>query len=168
MELERAMARADLQLDRSGLDDDVKLVIERVQAGCCPASVSLFQENRVQGRDDLFTNGFFLDDSQSQPLNREGEGGKSGIVPVYLLENLRGEGPPEERLRPYIELWASYHSDSRHTPPGEHLTYRFYLGDDADNGAICRNTVYRYTVKLEGDGLGTEGWGLDKECLSEF
>ena len=182
LELERAMARVDLQLDRSALQGDVALEIESVHVGGCPASVSLFQESRALGKDDIFASGFFLDSGQSQPLNHDGDGGKSGTVSLYLLENCQGDLLPEDTpeedkvltdsyfsaVCSYIELWASYHSGSRHTPPGEHLAYRFYLGEGPGNFDVCRNTVYRITVRPEGDGLGTDNWRLDKTCLAEF
>ena len=166
--LERAMARIDLQLDRSGLNPDVALTIESVHAGGCPASVSLFRESHALGADDVFSSGFFLDESQCQALNRRGDGGKSGIVPLYLLENCQGTLPEGGPACSWIELWASYHSLRWHTPPGEHLTYRFYIGEEEGRYDLVRNTVYHYTVRPEGDGLKTEGWHLDKDCLVEF
>ena len=130
--------------------------------------MSLFRESHALGADDVFSSGFFLDESQCQALNRRGDGGKSGIVPVYLLENCQGTLPEGGPACSWIELRASYHSLRWHTPPGEHLTYRFYIGEEEGRYDLVRNTVYRYTVRPEGDGLKTEGWHLDKDCLVEF
>lgn len=182
LELERAMARVDLQVDRSALDGDVSFTVESVHVGACPASVYLFQESHAMGVDDIFRNGFFLDGEQSQPLNRETDVGKSATVQLYLLENRQGDllppdTPEQDKVLTdsrfadvcsYIELRASYHSPAWHTPPGAYIAYRFYLGEGAGNFDVCRNAVYHVTVRPEGDGLGEDSWRLQKEALVDF
>jgi len=176
--LVRAMARIDLNLDRTRLDSDVTFQVTSVVVGNGPSSVCLFGDSKAESATQVFAGGFSLEGSQVQALNIDRSPGISGSVSLYLLENLQGdlletederekafsEGP-YARVCSYIEIRGSYHSGSWHSRPGDPLVYRFYLGDGPGNFDIFRNTANRVTVHLEGDGLSEDGWRVDKETL---
>lgn len=178
LDLVRTMARIDLCLDRTALESDVSFQVTSVAIGNGPSSVRLFGDSRAEGGGQVFSGGFLLDQWQVQALNEDQSPGRSGTVSLYLLENLQGDllETEDEREKTfsegrygqvcsYIEIRGSYHSPTWHTPPGESLRYRFYLGDGPGNFDVIRNTACRVTVHLEGDGLGEDGWRVDKGSL---
>ena len=176
--LVRTMARIDLQLDRTALRSDVSFQVTSVHVGNGPSSVALFADSRAESASQVFAGGFTLEGRKVQALNVDQAPGVSGTVSLYLPENLQGdlldgkderdkvfsEGPYGQ-VCSYLEIRGSYHSDTWHTRPGEPLTYRFYLGDGPGNFDVFRNTACRVTVRLEGTGLGEEGWRVDKSRL---
>ena len=176
--LVRTMARIDLNLDRTRLNSDVTFLVTSVVIGNGPSSVVLFGDSKAESASQVFASGFSLEGRQVQALNMDQSPGVSGTVSLYLPENLQGdllstddekgkfftEGPYGS-VCSYIEIRGSYHSDTWHTRPGEPLIYRFYLGDGPGNFDVSRNTACRVTVHLEGNGLGEEGWRVDKSRL---
>lgn len=177
--LQRAMARIDLRIDRSQMDTDIQFDVRSVRIGGCPSAVRLFGESKAEAEREVFRNGFCLDGTQVQPLNRDETVGMSFPVSLYLLENCQGnllEGISSERSKvltgsrfqeicSYIEIQASYHSPSWHTGPGASLVYRFYLGEGLENFDVHRNCLYRVTVQPRGDGLSEDSWRVDKSAL---
>ena len=176
--LVRTMARIDLNLDRTKLDSDVSFQVTSVIVGNGPSSVMLFGDSRAESATQIFAGGFSLDGRQVQALNIDQRPGVSGIVSLYLPENLQGDllETDDERGKvftegsydkvcSYLEIRGSYHSPSCHTQAGESLIYRFYLGDGPGNFDVYRNTAYKVTVHLEGTGLGEDGWRVDKSRL---
>ena len=176
--LVRTMARIDLTLDRTRLDSDVTFQVTSVVIGNGPSSVMLFGDSKAESATQIFANGFSLEGRQVQALNMDQSPGVSGTVSLYLPENLQGdlletddesgkyftEGPYGQ-VCSYLEIRGSYHSDTWHTKAGEPLVYRFYLGDGPGNFDVSRNTACRVTVRLEGTGLGEDGWRVDKSRL---
>ena len=176
--LVRTMARIDLNLDRTRLDSDVTFQVTSVVIGNGPSSVMLFSDSKAESATQVFASGFSLDGQQVQALNVDQSPGVSGTVSLYLPENLQGdllttddendkyftEGPYGQ-VCSYLEIRGSYHSDTWHTRAGEPLVYRFYLGDGPGNFDVSRNTACRVTVHLEGNGLGEDGWRVDKSRL---
>ena len=176
--LVRTMARIDLTLDRTRLDSDVTFQVTSVVIGNGPSSVMLFGDSKAESATQVFANGFSLEGRQVQALNMDQSPGVSGTVSLYLPENLQGdlletddesgkyftEGPYGQ-VCSYLEIRGSYHSDTWHTKAGEPLVYRFYLGDGPGNFDVFRNTACRVTVRLEGTGLGEDGWRVDKSRL---
>lgn len=160
--LERLMARIDLNIDRSGLDPDVRITFREVRLGGCPTSVLPFERSRAESLEGIFSNGFFKGDRDCDILNRDIRDGASGTLSLYLLENDQQEG--RDALSSYLELKAEYLSNDLETLAGSFLVYRFYLGS---RHTLLRNTVYPVTVRLEGDGLHGEGWNLDREGLAQ-
>ena len=65
----------------------------------------------------------------------------------------------------YLEIRAEFFSDSWATPAGKYLIYRCYLGESLTNFDVRRNVCYPIIVHPEGDGLGGNGWRVDKEAL---
>ncbi len=178
--LERVMARVDLSIDRSALDADVSFRVEEVVVGGCPSSALLFRESRAEGASQTFTTGFTHAGRQADALNRDVSPGLSGTVGLYLLENCQGDllenvTTPQGRVFTegryqevcsYIEIRASYHSPSWTSLAGNHLIYRFYLGESLNNFDVRRNTHYSVTVKPQGDGLQEDSWRVDKSGLT--
>ena len=176
--LVRTMARIDLVLDRTKLDSDVTFLVTSVRIGNGPSSVRLFGDSKAEGATQVFQGGFSLDGRQVQALNVDESPGVSGVVSLYLPENLQGdlldvgdetgkyfsEGPYGQ-VCSYLEIRGSYHSDTWHTRAGEPLVYRFYLGDGPGNFDVYRNTACRVTVHLEGTALDEDGWRVDKSRL---
>lgn len=158
--LERLMAKVVLSVDRRTLDEDVQLVVRQVKVGCCPSSVQLFGESTVKER---FANGYLKDWSEVRPLN------ENGSLGVYLLENVQGKRPEPSRTEcSFIELKMEYRSDTFQTRPGEYLVYRFFLQENPGDYTVRRNTLYRVTVKPEGNGLGEDGWRVDQSALQKI
>ena len=160
--LQRVMARIDLSMDRSALNADVTLTVKRVRIGGCPSSVRLFNPGKAESASDIFTTGYEKSGYQVDALNRDETLGKSGTVPLYLLEN--GQGRYAE-VCSYLEIQADYHSDTWHTAPGASLTYRFYLGESLNNFDVRRNCRYRISVRPEGSGLEESSWRVEQEGL---
>ena len=176
--LVRTMARIDLTLDRTRLQSDVTFQVTSVHIGNGPSSVLLFGDSKADSASQGFAGGFSLEGRQVQALNVDQTTGVSGTVSLYLPENLQGDllGADDERKKvftegqydkvcSYLEIRGSYHSDSFHTRAGEPLVYRFYLGDGPGNFDVLRNTACKVTVHLEGNGLGEDGWRVDKSRL---
>ena len=180
LSLERVMARVDLSIDRSELDADVRFQVEEVLVGGCPASALLFRESRVAAKSETFTVGFGQSGRNVTPLNTDREPGHSGAVSLYLLENCQGDllenvTTPQGRIFTqgtyaevcsYIEIRASYRSPSYYSQAGNHLIYRFYLGESLNNFDVRRNTLYSICIKPRGDGLSEDSWRVDKSGLS--
>ena len=178
--LERLMARVNLSIDRSALDADVSFKVEEVVVGGCPSSALLFGRSRVDGLPQTFTTGFTKAGYQADALNRDVSPGLSGTVGLYLLENCQGDLlenvlTPQGRvftegryrdICSYIEIRASYHSPRWTSLAGNHLIYRFYLGENLNNFDVRRNTLYSITVKPQGDGLSEDSWRVDKSGLT--
>ena len=176
--LVRTMARIDVNIDRTKLDSDVTFQVTSVHVGNGPSSVRLFSDSRAESASQVFAGGFSLEGKQVQALNIDQTTGVSGSVSLYLPENLQGDllNTSDERGKvftegqydkvcSYLEIRGSYHSNSWHTRAGEPLVYRFYLGDGPGNFDIFRNTACKVTVHLEGNGLGEDGWRVDKSRL---
>ena len=176
--LVRTMARIDLVLDRTRLSSDVTFQVTSVVIGNGPSSVLLFGDSRAEGASQVFPGGFSLEGRQVQALNIDQSPGISGVVSLYLPENLQGDllSPDDEtgkffsegpygQVCSYMEIRGSYHSDTWHTRAGEPLIYRFYLGDGPGNFDVYRNTACQVTVHLEGTGLEEDGWRVDKTRL---
>lgn len=163
--LERMMAKISLCIDRRGLEKDVRFNVRGVVIGHSPRSAAAFGTSRAQGDMDTFSRGFERTGTQADGLNRT-RGETSEEVSVYMLENLQGEDP---EIPSYIEIEAEYDSETRYTPPGRYLVYRFYLGSGPGNHDVQRNFHYRFTVRPEGDGLLTEdSWKVDKSALAHY
>ena len=155
--LERLMAKVELSVDRTSLDEDVQMIARQVKVGNCPSSVQLFGTSAAQA---FFANGYLKDWSQVTPLNQ------NGSVAVYLLENIQGERPVPSRSEcSYMEIKWEYYSDAYHTRPGEYLVYRFFLQESPGVYTVRRNVHYRISVKVEGSGLGENGWRVDQTSL---
>jgi hypothetical protein len=105
----------------------------------------------------------------------------SGEVSLYMLENMQGElvptiGSDSEKVFPpddprngicsFIELEMEYMSESKYSST-KNLIYRFYLGDSRNNLDVERNCHYKITVRPEDDGLGDDGWRVDKSGLTD-
>ena len=176
--LVRTMARIDVNIDRTKLDSDVSFQVTSIHVGNGPSSVRLFSDSRAESATQVFAGGFSLEGKQVQALNIDQTTGVSGSVSLYLPENLQGDllNTDDERGKvftegqydkvcSYLEIRGSYHSNSWHTRAGEPLVYRFYLGDGPGNFDIFRNTACKVTVHLEGNGLGEDGWRVDKSRL---
>lgn len=174
--LQRLMAKIELTLDRRSLDKDVRFTVREVRVGGCPSSVRLFGRSKAESATDIFREGYLKDWRQVSALNREVSVGVSEPLSVYLLENAQGDllehvTTPQgkvftdsryQEVCSYIEIKAEYHSPSASTRPGEHLVYRFYLGEDLNNFDVFRNVHYRVTVRPEGDGLKENSWRVDQ------
>ncbi|MBO7396512.1 MAG: DUF4906 domain-containing protein [Bacteroidales bacterium] len=177
--LRRCMARLDLEIDRSVLDADVNFTVESVRIGNCPSSVLLFGPSKALNAGDCFAEGFSHEGQAVAALNREREPGISDTLPLFMLENMQGDllehvqtaqgkvftSGQYASVCSYIELRASYRSDSYHSLPGQPLVYRFYLGENLNNFDVCRNSRYRIRVRPEGSGLRENSWRVDKGGL---
>lgn len=178
--LKRTMAKISVCIDRSRLYNDVKFYVRSIRIGGCPSKVRLFGESRITDKDDAFTVGFIKSGFDAEVLNTTDHNGKSKETSLYMFENLHGnqlygaasykekyfgQDDPRAEYCSYIELKIDYLSASHYTKPGKSLIYRFYLGDDACNFDVRRNTHYHITVMPEGDGLQGDGWRVDKTAI---
>ena len=178
--LERLMARIELSIDRSQLQADVQFKVTDVRVGACPSSVQLVGPSKVSGQQETFTRGYAKTGTEVSALNEGSGAGLSRSIYVYLLENCQGDlldnvltdsgkvftdGTYRE-ICSYIELKAEYHSPAWHTRAGDRIIYRFYLGESLNNFDVVRNTWYRISVCPRGDGLGEDGWRVNKEALT--
>ena len=178
---QRMMAKICLSMDRSHLDPDVNLTVRSVKIGNCPREMKFFRKNTVKNTDQLFSNGFVREEYECQILNGNEKNGVSGKISLYLFENRQGrietaDGTAAGKLFPendersqfasYIEIAMDYMSGKYFTPEKE-LIYRFWLGEDQYDVNVERNCRYHIKVTPVGDGLGTEGWRIDKTGMRE-
>ena len=161
--LERMMGKITLEMDRTALDKDVRILVRQVSIGNSPRSAALFGRSKARTRQDVFPKGFTRGMYESDVLNIDKELGHSWDLSLYLLENMQGDEWNE--LCPYVEWQAEYYSPHQHTKAGHYLIYRFYLQDEGEYN-IERNCHYHFTIRPEGDGLQTKDeWQLDSSAL---
>ncbi|MGN0189074.1 MAG: hypothetical protein ACI395_06120 [Candidatus Cryptobacteroides sp.] len=178
--LKRAMAKISVSIDRGRLSDGVEFNVTGLRLCGCPKSVPMFACNSVESEDDIHTFGFSRTGYDVQPLNRNVLGQVSGEASLYMFENLQGrplgdvtehrnkvfeKGDPLEWKCSYLELEADYISDEYRSLPGKGLVYRLYLGESPSDFNVERNCHYHITVVPEYDGLGDDGWRVDKSGL---
>ena len=143
--------------------------------------MQLIGPSKVNGPQETFTRGYSKTGTEVSALNEGSGAGMSRSVNVYLLENCQGDlldnvltdsgkvfaDGTYQNICSYIELKAEYHSPAHHTRVGDRILYRFYLGESLNNFDVFRNTWYRITVCPRGDGLGEDGWSVNKEALTD-
>lgn len=178
--LERLMAKISVRMDRTELDDGVKLAVKSVVIGNCPKSVTLKGPSAAVSDRDVFARGFIKSYSQADGLNKDVSAGLSEEVSVYMLENMQGDllddtvddsgkilSGVKAKICSYIEIQAEYYSLEYHTKAGEALKYRFYLGESSGNFDIERNCHYHISVQPHGSGIDETSWRIDKTALEE-
>lgn len=176
--LVRMMSKISVAMDRSELDNDVRLLVKGVWIGNCPRSASVVGPSSVQSNLDTFEKGFEKSFGQVDQMNKEASPGVSGEASVYMLENMMGDlldDTVDDHGKlvkgavagscSYIAVECEYTSQEHNTKPGEYLLYRFYLGESNCNFDIERNCHYHYVVQPYGDGLGESNWRIDKTAL---
>lgn len=177
--LERLCSKISLSIDRSQLNDDVKMTVNSLRIGNCPRSCRVFGQSRVEDEDGCFPVGFGLDYLECSNLNLDYGNGTSGEVSLYMLENMQGEFPgnpgsdsekvlpdnhPGTKVCSYVELGVEYESTWSNTSGGL-LKYRFYLGESFRDADIRRNCHYHITVTPRGSGISENSWRVDKSAL---
>lgn len=181
LDLTRLMARIDVRMDRSELDEDISLEVTGVRIGNCPKKVRVFKKSRAESEDDCFPTGFSHRDEDCRPLNMISHNGMSEGISLYMLENMQGDfsQPPisshtqkvfgendiRKRICSYIEIQMEYSSGTKYSA-SKPLIYRFYLGEDANSLDMERNCLYTVTIVPQGDGLSGSGWRIDKSGIS--
>jgi len=146
----RVMSKVTVDVDRSRLAKGVRFEVTSIEIGNCPRSVLMFGKGAIKDDDNVFPVGFSCDKVPAT---------------VYMLENVESSS---QDYASYIEIKAEYDSDEIYTKEGNHLIYRFYIGNDRQKG-VERNCHYRITVIPVGDGLGgvdVSNWRIDKSELS--
>lgn len=181
LKLIRLMSKISLRMDRRRLTKGVQMNVTGVRIGNCPKSVKVFESNTITSHDQCFSMGFSRDDAQSAILNTTSEDNLSGILTLYMLENMQGEldttvnndaekvfdeNDHRREVCSYIEMEIEYLSYEQYSE--KPLIYRFYLGDSMNNLDVERNCHYRITVSPEDDGLKGDGWRVDKSGMSDL
>lgn len=180
--LERLMARIDLCIDRSHLNNDVEMYVRSARIGNCPRYVTPFRKSRIIDEDGAFPTGFILNDIQTSDLNKGIGNGRSKEVSLYMFENMQGKTDsyirsdsekifddydPRIYTCSYIEMEIEYISQEKRS--GEKpLIYRFYLGEDRNSFDVRRNTCYNITVTPENDGLSEDSWRVDQSGIEDI
>lgn len=178
----RLMAKISLQMDRSSLSEGVDMFVRSVEIGNCPRSAKVFTESMAEDEDQCFNVGYRRDGYETDLLNHNKGNGKSGIISLYMFENLQGEitpainddeektfdeDDPRSKICSYIEMEIEYMSLSQYSKD-KNLIYRFYLGDGLNSLDIERNCHYHITVRPEDDGLKGSGWRVDKSGIQDI
>lgn len=182
LELCRMMAKVSININRGKLSEDVVMNVRRIGIGNCPKYIKAVGESRMENRFDRFAEGYCLNGAECRNLNISGQGGKSGEVSLYVLENMQGDfphsiGEDEEKVMEeddplyeicsYIEIELEYRS-SWHYSTDRNLIYRFYLGEGLNDLNVERNCHYHITVTPEDDGLSGSGWRVDKTGIGTY
>ena len=123
--LERLMARIDVSLDRSALEEDAVFKVVGLTVGHCPSSATLFPGSEAE---EVFAGGFSKRNGEVDAVNR------GGAVSLYTLENCAGGT--------YVDVAAEFHSAEYHTDPGERIHYRLPLPP------LLRNTIYPVVLRI--------------------
>ena len=153
-----------------------------------PKNGNLFQENKITSSNESQPGYSISNDAGIDLSDHE------NAIPFYLYENLQpvgknvgGEqkdktpadydlGTPEsvikssEKKCSYIEVEALYIKNGVPGGAGSgKITYRFFLGEDAvNNFQVFRNTWYKVTLTLHGDGGKDENtWRVDTDLLQD-
>ena len=181
LKLIRLMSKISLRMDRRRLSKDVQIHVTGVRIGNCPKSVKVFGPSRVNNNSQCFSMGFSRDDAQSAILNTISSDNLSGILTLYMLENMQGdmdthihedaekvfdENDHRREVCSYIEIDMEYLSYEQYSETP--LKYRFYLGDSRSNLDVERNSHYHITVCPEDDGLKGDGWRVDKSGMADL
>lgn len=181
LELTRLMSKISLRMDRRRLSKGVQMNVTGVRIGNCPKSSKVFRSNRITDNDQCFSMGFSRDDAQASILNTISEDNLSGILTLYMLENMQGEtdktvkedadkvfdeNDHRREVCSYIEMEIEYLSYEQYSE--KPLIYRFYLGDSKTNLDVERNCHYHITICPEDDGLKGDGWRVDKSGMSDL
>lgn len=181
LRLTRLMSKISLRMDRRRLSRGVQMNVTGVLIGNCPKSVKVFRPSSVKDNDQCFSMGFSRDDAQAAILNTISEDNMSGILTLYMLENMQGdlddsikedaekvfaENDHRREVCSYIEMEIEYLSYEQYSE--KPLIYRFYLGDSMTNLDVERNCHYHITVCPEDDGLKGDGWRVDKSGMSDL
>lgn len=161
--LKRIMAKVSLRLDRTLLDERIRLHCRSIKVCHCPRSCNLFSPSQAQDTDDFFIKGFELDETQCSPLNIENESQRSQEVSLYILENRSTQ--QNEKTGCYLEACFDYESDSLYSAEGNYLRYRFYLEEEGAY-SVTRGKHYPLCLYPVGNGLGEGGWRIDRSQLS--
>ena len=165
--LYRMMAKISIRMDRSALNEGVKMNVATLTVGNCPNSALAFGPSRIMNESQKFSKGYMKSLAAADNLNKGADGGLSREVSLYSMENLQGED--SGGLGSYIEMELEYQSAKQYTGAGKSLIYRFFLGDSKGNHDVERNCEYHFTVKPEGDGLMTDdSWRVDKSGLTAY
>lgn len=179
--LKRLLSRLSVRMDRSRLDNDTEIMVNRVRICNCPSSAFIFQESHVGDSTGCFDIGFEATDVA--PLNICGHDGLSGEISLFMLENMQGkfseDGLSSEKdkvfddddarklLCTYIEMELEYHSDSLFCTDRP-LIYRFCLGDGLNSLDVERNCHYHVTICPDGDGISEDIWRIEKSGLHAY
>ncbi len=182
LELERLLAKISIQIDRSNLDQSIKLKIKGLSIKQSPKSIYLFNESKAINNADIFPYGYNVTNDDIPKLNLINNQGISKSVNLYMLENCFGDllldkyanedkvldkYEVKAKLASYIEIKAEYYSNEYYTKADEYLIYRFYLGENSKNFDVFRNSHYNITVKFIGNGLRLDNWKIDKRALKK-
>lgn len=160
----RTMSKICLCIDRTDLDEEVRLKVKKVTIGACPNSAILFAKSRADSEREIFRKGFSKVGFEVDALNAGSNSGESGEIGLFMFENLQGN--KKSQLCSFIEVHTEYSSKTKITEEGKNLIYRFYLGEKYNNYDVKRNSEYHFSLKLKGDGLTTnDNWKLDKKHL---
>lgn len=181
LKLIRLMSKISLRMDRRRLSKDVQIHVTGVRIGNCPKSVKVFSSSRITDNSQCFSMGFSRNDAQSAILNTISSDNLSGILTLYMLENMQGdmdtpihedaekvfdENDHRREVCSYIEIDMEYLSYEQYSETP--LKYRFYLGDSRSNLDVERNSHYHITVCPEDDGLKGDGWRVDKSGMADL
>ena len=180
LNLTRLMSKISISIDRSALSEDVSMTVTGLRIGNCPKRMSVFKPNSSKSSDDNFQVGFSHGEQDCAILNGKFNNSTSGSIDVYMLENMQGafsengitadqdkvfkDSDSRTQTCSYIELFFDYASPTWISNDGP-LKYRFYLGADRNNLDIERNCHYKITVCPKDDGIGEDGWRVDKSNL---
>ena len=154
-EMVRTLSLLGLSIDRSALSPGIVFTVRKVSVGGASSSVLLF--GGEDGSAGVFSSGFSKSGDALAPLNRSSPDGKSGEVSLFILAN----SPPPGSSGPWIEMEIDYFGAGYYSGRDQFLTYRFYTSEITGGPGIAPGCQYSFTVKPEGDGLGTPGWRTD-------
>lgn len=176
--LERLMSKISVSIDRSCLNPGVLFDISAVSLHNIPRSCALACDSKAADGTEVFRTPLRKKASEADALNIGNSMGKSREVSFLMFENMQGElledtvddsgkvlDGPHSKVCSYIEIEIEY--SDRHKADGK-LIYRFYPGESNSSFDIRRNSRYRYSIVPVGDGLGDDGWRIDKSRLEFF
>lgn len=177
--------KIDNQLDRN---KNIEITPISLKLMNVPKNGNLFQENKITSSNES-QSGYSISNGDGIDLSDH-----KNAIPFYLYENLQPDGKnagggqkdktpadydlgtPEsvikssEKKCSYIEVEALYiKNGAPHGAGSGTITYRFFLGEDAvNNFQVFRNTWYKVTLTLHGDGGKDENtWRVDTDLLQD-
>lgn len=149
MELENLLVKVTLVMDKSQLDEDVRMDVTGLDICNCPIYTYVF---RSQEKSD--------GDSRHIECRNLRWPEKADSLELYV---------PEEQTDSccHLEINLDYLS-YKHFTGDRPLIYRLHIGEEQRCTGVRRNFHHRITVSPVGDGLSLDGWRVDKSGLHEF
>lgn len=166
--LTRMVSKITYLFDKSNLDKDVNITIQKIQLKNTPTECSYLASN-IPNSSQIATNGDVLEGSNTEPTSH------NSATPLYMFENMQGTigansnprlkhpGSKENQCT-FVEITASYSSPAKTGT----IKYRNFIGlNTTNNYDIVRGKHYKETIVFNGSSINENSWRVDVSDLHD-